>query len=131
MVNKKMLQAMFAEATIGIIVVDKEGKIVQVNPFLEKLFAYGKGELISQPIETLIPNSFQARHVEHRKRYHQKPVPRSMGENLELEGKRKDGSRFSIEISLSHIDIDGERFAIAYASDDTQQQDMVKKLTEK
>lgn len=130
MVNKKMLQAMFAEATIGIIVVDKEGKIVQVNPFLEKLFAYGKGELISQPIETLIPNSFQARHVEHRKRYHQNPIPRSMGANLELEGKRKDGSRFSIEISLSHIDIDGERFAIAYASDCTTQQDMVKKLKE-
>lgn len=128
--SQKMLQAMFVEATIGIIVVDSQGNIVQANPFSEKLFGYERRELISQPIEILLPNSFRTRHVEHRKKYHEKPIPRTMGANLDLEGQRKDGSRFSIEISLSHMDIDGERFAIAYASDDTLQQDMMKRLKE-
>ncbi|MFK7773689.1 MAG: PAS domain S-box protein [Saprospiraceae bacterium] len=128
--NQRMLQAMFVEATIGIIVVNGQGEIVQANPFAEKLFGYEKGELISNPIEILIPNSFRTHHVEYRKKYHQKPIPRTMGANLDLHGQRKDGSLFSIEISLSHMDIDGERFAIAYASDDTLQQETLKSLKE-
>jgi PAS domain S-box-containing protein len=128
--NQKMLQAMFVEATIGIFVVNSQGDIFYANPFSEKLFGYEEGELISQPVEVLLPNSFRTRHVAHRKKYHQKPIPRLMGANLDLQGQRKDGSRFSIEISLSHMDIDGERFAIAYASDDTLQQETLKSLKE-
>jgi len=115
--NQKMLQAMFVEATLGIIVVNAKGEIVQANPFSEKLFGYEKGELISKKIEILLPDSFRSRHVKHRQNYHKNPIPRTMGANLELYGVRKDGSQFPIEISLSHMDIDGERFAIAYAKD--------------
>ena len=126
--NQKMLQAMFQEATIGILVVNSEGEIVQANPFTEKLFGYERGELISNPIEILIPNSFRKGHVKHRQKYHKKPLPRTMGANLDLYGQRKDGSQFSVEISLSHMDLDGERFAIAYVNDDTLQQETLKSL---
>lgn len=126
--NQKMLQSMFQEATIGILVVNSQGEIVKANPFSEKLFGYDKGELIANPVEILIPDSFRNRHAGHRKKYHKKPVPRTMGANLELYGQRKDGSRFPVEISLSHMDIDGERFAIAYVNDDTLQQETLKSL---
>ncbi|MFK8006284.1 MAG: PAS domain S-box protein [Saprospiraceae bacterium] len=128
--NFKMLQAMFVEATIGILVVDAQGEIVQANPFSEKLFGYEKGELISQKIEVLLPQSFRKRHTDYRKNYHHNPVPRTMGANLELYGLRKDGTQFPIEISLSHMDIDGERFAIAYASDHSVQQEIMRDLNE-
>lgn len=128
--NQKMLQAMFQEATIGILVVNSRGEIIQANPFLESLFGYDQGELISQPVEILLPGAFRNRHVEHRQNYHKKPVPRTMGANLDLLGQRKDGSQFAIEISLSHMDIDGERYVIAYASDDTVQQEMLRSLKE-
>ncbi len=126
--NQKMLEAMFKEATIGILVVNGRGEIIQANPFTEKLFGYKKGELILSPVEILIPNSFRHRHKEHRQNYHKNPVPRTMGANLELYGQRKDGSQFSVEISLSHIDLDGERLAIAYVNDDTVQQETLKSL---
>ena len=63
MENQKILQAMFLEATIGILVVNARGQIVKANPFSEKLFAYEKDELISKPIEILLPDSFRKRHV--------------------------------------------------------------------
>ena len=126
--DQKMLQAMFQEATIGILVVNGQGVIVQVNSFSERLFGYDSGELIDKKIEVLLPDSYRKRHVSHRQNYHKKPVPRSMGANFELYGLRKDGTTFPIAISLSHMDIDGERFSIAYASDDTIQQKMIKDL---
>lgn len=128
--DQKMLRAMFQEATIGILVVNGEGLIVQVNPFSERLFGYESGELINKKLEVLLPDSYRQRHVKHRQNYQKKPVPRSMGANFELSGLRKDGTTFPIAISLSHMDIDGERFAIAYASDDTSQQKMIKDLVE-
>ncbi len=128
--SQKMLQAMFMEATIGVIVVDAEGKIVKVNPFAQKLFGYKSDEMIAQHIEMLLPNSFRKRHVQHRQNYHKNPVPRTMGATLDLYGLKKDGSRFPIKISLSHMDIDGERYAIAYASDDTETKKMLSEITE-
>ena len=128
--NQKMLRAMFKEATIGILVVNGKGEIVQVNPFAEQLFGYESGELINEKMEILLPDSYRKRHVKHRQGYQKKPVPRTMGANFDLYGLRKDGSKFPISISLSHMDIDGERFAIAYASDDTSQQKMIKDLIE-
>ena len=128
--DQKMLRAMFQEATIGILVVDGKGGIVQINPFAERLFGYESGELINEKMEILLPESYRKRHVDHRQGYQKKPVPRTMGANFDLFGLRKDGSKFPISISLSHMDIDGERFAIAYASDDTSQQKMIKDLIE-
>lgn len=128
--SQKMLQAMFEEATIGVIVVDAEGKIVKANPFSENLFGYKTGELISENVEILLPGSFRNRHVNHRQNYHKNPVPRTMGASLDLYGLKKDGSKFPIKISLSHMDIDGERFAIAYASDDSETKNMLSEITE-
>lgn len=130
MESQRMLQAMFLEATIGVVVVDAEGEIVKANPFSEDLFGYESGELIGQKIEILLPDSFRNRHVKHRQNYHKKPVPRTMGASLELYGLRKDGTKFPIKISLSHMDIDGERYAIAYASDDSLTKQMLKEVIE-
>jgi PAS domain-containing protein len=52
-------------------------------------------------VEVLIPQELHARHVQHRANYRQHPTTRSMGSGLALEGIRKDGSRFPVEISLS------------------------------
>lgn len=123
-----MLQAMYLEATLGIIVINSKGDIVKANPFSESLFGYKKSELIGQNIEILLPHSLRGRHVSHREKYNKKPVPRTMGANLELFGLRKDNSKFPIKISLSHMDIDGERFSIAYTSDDTKTQVMLQDL---
>src|SRR5688500_12107762 len=87
----------------GIVVVDGDGKTVLVNVQAEPMFAYPRAELVGQPIEMLIPNRFRPQHPAHVKRYVHEPRTRPMGSGLELFGRRRDGTEFPVEISLSPI----------------------------
>jgi len=85
------------------IVVDAEGKIRLVNAHTERLFGYYREELIGHPIEMLIPARYHSRHVGERKGYYSDPHVRPMGVGLELNGLRKNGSEFPVEISLAPV----------------------------
>ena len=85
------------------IIVDAEGRIRLVNAHTEALFGYYREELIGQPIEMLIPPRYHARHVGERKGYYGDPHVRPMGVGLELNGLRKNGSEFPVEISLAPV----------------------------
>ncbi|MDR6840688.1 PAS domain S-box protein [Pseudoxanthomonas sacheonensis] len=85
----------------GILMVDREGRIVHSNSQAESLFGYQKGELRGQSIEQLLPGRFRGMHAGHRSNYFGQPRPRTMGMGLELYGLRKDGTEFPVEISLS------------------------------
>ncbi len=86
-----------------LMVVDAEGAIRLVNAQGEKLFGYTRQELVGQPIEMLVPDDVRARHPALRRDFHRSPRAREMGAGLELRGRRKDGSTFSVEIGLSPL----------------------------
>jgi PAS domain S-box-containing protein len=86
------------------VIVDGEGRITLVNARTEKVFGYTREELVGQRVELIVPERFREAHVGHRERYSKCPVPRAMGENLELYGRRKDGTEFPVEISLSPLE---------------------------
>jgi PAS domain S-box-containing protein len=100
-----LLETRFSElleaAPDAIMQVDAEGRIILLNRVTEDMFGYSRDELLGQPVEILIPRELHARHVQHRAHYRQNPMTRTMGSGLALEGIRKDGSRFPVEISLS------------------------------
>jgi len=125
-----MLEAMFAEANLGVFLVNKQGEIIVVNPYGAKLFGYEKTELIGQKVEELIPSSFRSKHTQHREDYHKKPTPRAMGLGLDLYGLKKDGEQFPIEISLSYTNLEGIPYAIAYVSDGSVQKNMLLEIRE-
>ncbi len=85
----------------AIVTVDGNGCILLANHQTEKMFGYTKDELLLQPVEMLLPERFRDAHVGHRARYHADPRTRPMGAGLNLSGRRRDGSEFPIEISLS------------------------------
>lgn len=97
----------------GLLVVDPEGKIEMTNPALESLFGYGAGELVGQPVECLVPESERGRHLDLRAQYLLDPLPRPMGAGRTLRGQRKDGSTFSIEVSLASFNEEGRVFVQA------------------
>ncbi len=85
----------------AVVVVDESGRIVVVNAQTERLFDYRRGDLIGREIETLIPERFRKTHVQHRTQFVNSPKIRPMGSGLELFGRRRDGTEFPIEVSIS------------------------------
>src|SRR5689334_7431678 len=87
----------------ALVAVNQHGFIIQVNSQTEALFAYTRDELIGQRIEMLVPERQRPQHHHHREHFHQQPKIRRMGSGLDLYGRRRDGSEFPVEISLSPI----------------------------
>jgi PAS domain S-box-containing protein len=85
----------------AIIVTDSSGRILLANRQTEVLFGYSREELAGQRIELLVPERFRSGHVQHRQGYNAAPRTRLMGLGLDLSARRKDGSEFPVEISLS------------------------------
>ncbi len=88
----------------AIVGVDSTGRIVLVNAQTEALFGYPREELVGQLVEILVPDALRATHPMRREGYFQEPRTRTMGQGLDLVARRRDGSEFPVEISLSSID---------------------------
>jgi PAS domain S-box-containing protein len=88
----------------AMVVTDKEGKIIFVNSQTEKVFGYGRDELLGGEVEILMPLRFRRHHVQHRSDFASEPRSRAMGEGMELYGLHKDGREFPVEISLSPLE---------------------------
>src|ERR1700684_1812957 len=112
-------EALFNYATIGIVVTDRSGIIINFNKYAETQFGYNSEELTGKPVEILIPHNLHGVHIGHRNGFYEHPEPRKMGEGRDLFALKKDGTEFPVEISLSHYVIDGETFVIAFVVDIT------------
>jgi PAS domain S-box-containing protein len=87
----------------AIVVIDERGRMVIVNSQTEKLFGYGREELMGQPIELLVPERFRPNHPDRRQSFFADPRARPMGAGRDLFGLRKDGTEFPVEIGLNPI----------------------------
>jgi PAS domain S-box-containing protein len=107
MTDQKLAQEKFALAVeaspSGIVMVDATGAIVLVNAETERMFGYGREELIGQPIESLLPLGLRATHLRDRMEFVARPQRRRMGAGRDLFGVRKDGSQFPLEVGLNPI----------------------------
>jgi formate hydrogenlyase transcriptional activator len=88
----------------AIIVTNSDGKIVGANRPAEEMFGYSRAELLQQPIESLIPERYRAKHPSHLENYVAHPTTRLMGAGLDLHGLRKDGREFPVDIMLKSIE---------------------------
>ena len=108
----------------AVVAVDASGRITYANPQVEATFGYSREELIGQPVEILLPERVSARHVAHRDGFLAHPVARPMGIGLDLAGRRKDGTEFPVEISLSPVDTADGRHVFATVVDITARKAM-------
>ena len=103
----------------AILEVDQEGRITILNEAAERMFGYTRAEFLGLNVETLVPAAMRSGHAKHRSSYAEHPNTRPMGTGLELQGQRKDGSLFPVEISLSPNWIEGSLHVIASVRDIT------------
>ena len=98
----------------ALIIIDAAGTVRFANRQAAALFGYSHDELIGQAVERLLPERFRQRHVTHRQGYLAAPRMRPMGVGATLFARRRDGSEFPVEISLSPVEpADGPLVAAA------------------
>jgi len=85
------------------VAVNPDGIILQISFQIEGMFGYTRDELVGQPVEVLVPNRLRQRHQHHQKQFGEQLKVRRMGAGLDLYGRRRDGSEFPVEISLSPV----------------------------
>jgi two-component system cell cycle sensor histidine kinase/response regulator CckA len=104
----------------AMVCVDAEGLIKLVNAQTERLFGYGRDELLGQPVEILVPDQARDRHLGHRADYAADPLSRPMGANMQLAGRRRDGSTFPAEVSLAAMGTEEGLLVTAVVRDVTE-----------
>ncbi|HUL13037.1 MAG TPA: PAS domain S-box protein, partial [Methylococcaceae bacterium] len=93
----------------AIISIDSHQRITLFNQGAERVFGYTASEVIGRPLDLLIPQHLGAAHRKHIEEFAQSPeVARPMGQRREVSGRRRDGSEFPAEASISKLDLDGE-----------------------
>ncbi len=105
-------------APSGMVIVDRDGKIILVNSRTEKLFRYSRKELLGQSIEILVPESSRESHVGFRTQYFVRPLARPM-DGQDLYARRKDGTQFPVEIGLNPIETEQGTWVLGSITDIT------------
>ncbi|MDP9230560.1 MAG: PAS domain-containing sensor histidine kinase [Bacteroidota bacterium] len=118
------ITSLFENATEGFVITNSKGNIFLVNPSACRMFGYKEEELIGQKIEILIPSQLKKGHVVLRDDFYEDPKNRVMGHGRDLNGEKKGGENFPVEVSLSTYVRDNERYVIAFIIDITHRKEI-------
>ncbi|MGB5814233.1 MAG: PAS domain S-box protein [Thermoanaerobaculia bacterium] len=114
---EEMTRALLHSASQAVVAIDRSGRIVFENPTAQEMFGYSSEDLRQLTIEALIPERLRDTHVAHRDSFLPKGGTRPMGIGLELIARRKDGTEFPVEVSLSSVETSEGQLAVSFVSD--------------
>lgn len=102
--NSERMRAILNTASDAIITINRQGMIDAVNPATERMFGYDRKELIGQNVKMLMPSPYCEEHDDYLRRYLESGEAKIIGIGREVEGRRKDGSIFPIDLAVSEVD---------------------------
>jgi len=121
---------MLATAAEAVLMTDAAGNIAFANRMAEQIFGYPTDSMLGISVDTLLPERLRAGHVHSRAGYLAAPSPRPMGRGRKLVGRRKDGSEFPIEVTLSVVDAEHGPVVVSFVTDMTRREESEQKIRE-
>ncbi len=101
--SQERLRAVVSTAVEAIITIDDQGGIDSVNPAAERMFGYSASELVGRNVNLLMPSPYREEHDYYLKRYLRTGERRLIGGGREVQGRRRDGSTFPLDLSVSEF----------------------------
>ena len=126
--SEERARSVVNNAVDGIITIDEMGNLDSINPAAEKLFGYSQDEVIGQNIKMLMPEPFHSEHDQYLDNYRRTGVKKIIGIGREVEGKRKDGSTFPIELAVSEMKTNKGSIFTGIVRDITERKESEEKL---
>jgi two-component system sensor histidine kinase EvgS len=114
------IQTILNTVTDGIITINEQGIVETINPAAERLFGYVPTEIVGQNISMLMPEPYRSQHDGYLKYYCTTGEARIIGIGRDVPGRRKDGSTFPMYLSVSEMELDGQRYFTGIVRDITE-----------
>jgi len=107
----------------AIITIDVHGLIETCNPSALDMYGYEEDELIGKNVSLLMPETYAQSHDKHVSRYRESGKDHVFGVTRDLQGKRKDGSLFPLDIAINKANVDGHILIVGVMRDITKQRE--------
>ncbi len=127
--RERYIQSVFQNTAEGIITINHDGIVETFNPAAERIFGYSVAEIVGQNVSLLMPKGERARHEKYT-RDSEINASRVVNRARELEGRRKDGSCFPMELNIAPMDVGGMRKFVGVMHDITERNKAAKALRE-
>ncbi len=127
---EEKFRGLLESAPDAMVIVNPAGRVVLVNARTEELFGYSREELLGNPVEMLLPERSREKHMGDRTRFVSAPKTRSMGSALTLQGRKKNGQEFPVEIMLAPVHSDGSILICSTIRDITERERIARALRE-
>ena len=115
----------------GIITIDERGMVESFNPAAERTFGYPAGQVVGRNVKMLMPEPYHSRHDGYLVDYFRTREPKIIGIGREVEGLRKDGSVFPMELAVSEFHLAGHLYFTGIVRDITDRKRLERELHER
>lgn len=128
--SQKRLAAIIETAVDGFITIDGRGLILSVNPACERIFGYGAWEMLGQNVRMLMPEPYRGEHDQYIANYNTSGQAKVIGIGREVEGRRKDGSTFPLDLSVAKVNLGRQTLYSGIVRDISQRKQYERQILE-
>jgi PAS domain S-box-containing protein len=128
--NESFLITVFESSIVALVLIDKQGIIRSFNKAAVRLFDYAPEEVLGRNVNVLMPEPYRSQHDGYLKSYLTTGTAKVIGSLREVLARKKSGSEFPIELSVSEVRFGDEIFFLGTVEDITERKHMEKALLE-
>ena len=118
--SEKRIATIVDNVLEGIITIDNRGRVQRFNLAAERIFGYSADEVIGQNVKMLMPEPYHGEHDGYLHNFNSTGEAKILGIGRVVEGQRKDGSVFPMDLGVAELEVEGERLFVGNCRDITE-----------